>query len=913
MDALIGRTRECAALDTLLTSVRDGEARVLVLRGEPGIGKTALLQYVADAARDFTVTHATGVESEMELPFAGVHQLCAPMLDRLAELPEPQRIAARAAFGLSLGTPPDGLLIGLAILDLVSGASDARPLLCVVDDAQWLDRGSAQALAFVARRLLADRVALVFATRAAVDDLAHVPELPVGGLVDRDAQTLLTSALQAPLDDAVRNRIVAESGGNPLALVEWSRRMTPAELAGGFAVPNEIARTSQLEATFRQRVVELPTLTQRFLAVAAAEPTGDPFVVWRAANSLGIAPLDATRAVDAGLVAIGARVAFRHPLVRSASYRVASLSERLEAHRALADATDPDLDPDRRAWHRALGSPGPDEDVAAALEGSAARARARGGLAAAAALLERSVVLTMDPVRRATRVLAAADAHLEASSFDAAAAMLALAETAALDNVGRAHLDLLRARLTVWGGANWDAAPLYLSAAKRLEALDPDLAAATYLEAQVAAFIAGTFASDMSLRDIALAADPFAASAEPTPRGLLFAGLTRFSTDGPAMAAPLLRRALQAEVSETIDGEAIRWMGAQCGAASVLWDIENFRRFAALQVDATRDVGALHLLPWALNTLAHVRALEGDLERAASLMAESAQIVEATGNAVLPWGGAIIAGWKGDGDASRIIDELAARARAAHDALALKHAQWASAMAHNSTCQYDRALADGLEAEPHPWEWGAQLYFHELVEAAARCGERDIAAATLERLSASAAASGTDWALGIQRRCQALLADDADAGRLFREAIERLGRTRLRPELARTHLLHGEWLRRCNRRVGARAELQTAYDLFVSMGLDAFAERCRHELVLTGATVRKRTASLDDLTPQELEVSRLALDGLTNAEIGSRLFISVRTVEWHLRKVFTKLGISSRREIKGALSRRSQQVVQTAR
>jgi DNA-binding CsgD family transcriptional regulator len=900
--ALIGRELACQTLDQTLDSARDGEARVLVLRGGPGIGKTALLQHLIASARGFTVAHAAGVESEMELPFAGAHQLCAPMLDRLAELPEPQCIAASTAFGLSVGTSPDRLLIGLAILNLLAGASDASPLLCVIDDAHWLDRESAQALAFVARRLLAERVALVFASRWRVEDLADFPELLVEGLVDGDAQTLLGSVLHAPLDERVRNRIVAESGGNPLALVEWPQRLSPAELAGGFAVPNRMAEPGEIEATFRQRVAELPSLTRRFLAVAAAEPTGDPIIVWRAASALGIAPGDPTPAIDAGLIAVGVRITFRHPLVRSASYRAAPVDERLAAHRALADATDPDLDPDRRAWHRALGSPGPDEDIAAALERSASRARARGGLAATAALLERSVVLTEDPLRRAERVLAAADAHLEAGAFDSAAAMLALAEATPLDDLGRANLDLLRARQISWGVDNRDAPRLFLRAAKGFEPLNPDLAGATYVQALAAACVAGTFASDVSIGDIALATISRATADEPTPRDWLVTGLARATADGPAAAAPLLRLALDAAHSETIDGDAIRWLGSQCGAASVLWDIESFRRLAALRLAATRELGALHMLPWALSTVVHASTLEGDLEGAASLLAEANQIVEATGSKLLPWTGAIIAGWTGDGDAGSMIDDLIASAHAAGDGLALKNAQWASAMAHNGTGQYDRALAVGLEANRHPWEWGAHICFHEVVEAAVRCGERDVAAAMLGRIVESTAASGTDWALGIQRRCEALLADDADADALYRQAIAHLSRTRLRPELARSHLLYGEWLRRSNRRVDARAELQTAYDLLVSMGIHAFAERCRHELLLTGATVRKRTVgSYDELTPQELEVSRLARDGLTNAEIGARLFISVRTVEWHLRKVFTKLGISSRRELKRVL------------
>ncbi len=839
----------------------------------------------------------------MELPFAALHQLCAPMLDRLDELPEPQRMAAGTAFGLSVGASPDRLLIGLAILNLLARASDDSPLLCVIDDAHWLDRGSAQALGFVARRLLADRVALVFATRAPVADIARFPELVLEGLIDSDAQRLLSSVLRAPLDDAVRGRIVAECGGNPLALVEWPRRFAPAELAGGFLAPNEMTRTSQIEASFREQVAELPISTRRFLTVAAAEPTGDPVIVWRAAGGLGVSPLDAIPAIDAGLIHVAARVAFRHPLVRRASYGVASLRDRQAAHRALADATDPELDPDRRAWHRALGSAGPDEEIAEELEWSAGRARARGGLAANAALLERSVALTLVPSRRADRMLAAAAAHLLAGSLVRAGDLLAAAEASPLDEMGRAQLGILRAREAIYRGDLRSAAGLHLRAAQHLASLDLNLAFASHLAAMGTAVITGP-GGGATIADAANAAIACPRSQEPTELESLAIGLATAAVDGPQAAAPVLRRVLSGD-HDKLGDDAFQWLGYLVAAATVLWDFDTYRNLATAQVAVARAAGALSVLPNALTTVARVFVLEGDLDAAASAVREATEILGATGSNFAGFRGASHVGLEGASDAAQQIDEQIEAARVGGAGLSLKSALWARATLGNGTGDYDKALAAASEAIELPWMW-SQICFHEHIEAAVRCGQRDLASETLDRLIHSTAASGTDWALGIQRRCQALLADDADADDLYRQAIQHLRRSRLRPEIGRAHLLYGEWLRRSSRRVEARAELQAAYDLFVSLGIHGFAERCRHELVLTGATVRKRMVeSYADLTPQELEVSRLAVDGLTNAEIGARLFISVRTVEWHLRKVFTKLGISSRRGLKGALPTRA--------
>ncbi|MEO8696471.1 MAG: AAA family ATPase [Acidimicrobiales bacterium] len=902
---LIGRTKECRALDELLAAVREGQSRVLVARGDAGIGKSALLQHLIDTASGFTVVHSTGIESEMELPFAALHQLCSSLLHRLDTLPVPQRYAASTAFGLTAGTSPDRLLIGLAVLSLLSAAAEDGPLLCVVDDAHWLDRESAQVLAFVARRLLADHVGLVFATRQSNADLASFPELVVNKLHDSDAQTLLSAVLHVPLDERVRDRIVAETHGNPLALVEWPRGLTPSELAGGFGMSTVLPMTGQIEESFRRRVAELPEPARQFLTVAAAEPTGDPVVVWRAADALGLGVSVATPAVDAGLLDIGVRVRFRHPLVRSAAYASASLTDRQAAHRSLAEATDPEQDPDRRAWHRALGSPGPDEDVADALEHSADRARARGGFAAAAALLERSVALTIDPSRRGSRNLAAAAAHIEAGSYEIAGGLLASAEMTLLDDMGRAHLELLRARHKSAVGDYRDVPELYLRAAKLFDALDPGVAGNTYLDALAAATIAGTFARNVSIVDVARAAGVCPASAELTTHGRLIAGLASATAEGPAAAAPTLRLALDTTGTDTTLSEAFfRVNGYLMAAASALWDSHALHRLAATQVAAWRAAGAMTMLPWALHTLAHVLTVEGDLDSAASAIAESNQIIEATGANMLPWAAPNLAAWRGDGGARRAIDDLAASALVAGHAQTLGAAQWASAILHNSMGQYEQALTVAIEADRQPWEWGSQYHFPELIEAAARCGQPTIANATLERLAATAQASGSDWALGVLVRSRALVSTGLATEECYNAAIDHLTRSAIRPELARTHLLYGEWLRREGRRIDARLHLRSAHGMFTDMGINSFAERTRNELLATGETVRKRTPeTFDALTPQEGHIARLAADGQTNQEIGAQLFISARTVEWHLRKVFTKLNITSRRQLSEALPR----------
>jgi DNA-binding CsgD family transcriptional regulator len=900
---LRGRSAECAELHRLLRAVHSGQSAVLVLRGEAGIGKTALLRYAAERAEGCRVLQAVGVESEMELPFAGLHQLCAPLLDGLDRLPPPQYEALGTAFGLTSGARPDRFLVGLALLSLLSEAANQEPLLGVIDDAQWLDQSSAQVLAFVARRLEADSVALVFAEREPVelDALAGLPELWLEGLSDVQARELLGSVVGGPLDERVAERIVAETNGNPLALLELPRASSPAELAGGFTMSAALPVPHLIEESFRGRVERLPAESQRLLLVAAAEPIGDPALLWRAAERLGLG-LDTVGPLEAaGLLTLGAGVTFRHPLLRSAIYRAAPADQRRTAHEALAAATDPELDPDRRAWHRAQSALAPDEDVAAELERSADRARGRGGLAAAAAFLERAAALTPNPAHRARRELIAAQAKLEAGAPAAALKLLATADQGQLDELERARLERLRAQLAFASKRGNEAPPLLLHAAKRLEPLDAELARETYLEALAAAIFAGRLAGARGVLQVADAAR----AAPPAPRParaidlLLDALATRF-TDGYAAGAPPLRQALDAlSRDEAHSEDDIRWLWLACRIAPDLWEDETWHELAIRQLQLARDAGALTVLPLAATYRAGVHVHAGEFAAAAALVEEADAITEATGNAPLGYTSLVLAAWRGQqAQALALIEASREDATERGEGRAITLAEYATAVLYNGLGRYQAALAAAQRASEHDdlglFGWA----LIELVEAAARSHEPELAADALARLSERTGLCRTDWALGIEARSRALLDEGQGAEDLYVEATERLGRCRIKVHLARAQLLYGEWLRRQKRRIDAREQLRTAYELFSAMGAEAFAERAARELLATGEKTRKRTADTrDQLTAQERQIAERAREGHSNPEIGAQLFISPRTVEYHLHKVFTKLEISSRNEL----------------
>jgi DNA-binding CsgD family transcriptional regulator len=886
-----------------------------VVRGEPGVGKTALLDYLAGNALGCRVVRAVGVQSEMELAFAALHQLCAPMLDRLERLPGPQREALGTAFGISAGPTPDRFLIGLAVLGLLSDAAGKRPLVCLVDDQQWLDGASAQVLAFVARRLEAESVGLVFAARPVGEELAGLPELVVEGLRDGDARVLLDSVFTGPLDARVRDQFIAETRGNPLALLELPRGLRPAELAGGFGLPGTAPLSGRIEESFQRQLDALPAETRRLVQLAAADPVGHPVLVWRAAERLGISAGAATPAAEAGLLEFGAQVRFRHPLVRSMAYRSASLRDRQEVHRALAEVTDPQLDPDRRAWHWAQAVSGPDEDVAAELEHSAGRAQARGGMAAAAAFLERAALLTREPGRRAKRLLAAAQAKRDAGALDAALGLLVAVEDGPGDALRAAEVEHLRGQIALDQRRGSDAARLLLSAARRFEPLNSGLARETHLEAlwEAAMWVGGPDNAG-GVREAAEAAR--AAPPGPDPPRVVDVLLDAFAlrfTEGYAAAAPALIRALELVLALNVGtSEAGRWLVPSGGRLSQiiaieLWDFDSWHALATRQVQLARDAGALVHLQFALNYLARAHLLAGELATAALMIEEDHLIAEATRNPPVADTEVMLAAWRGrEPEASELIEATVRAATARGLGRLAGFAAYARSVLYNGLGRHDAARDAAWQAFERGQLGHGPFVVSELAEAAARTGDVAAVRAALAWLSERTRVLPAEWALGIEARIRALLSEGKDADSYYRESIARLGRTRLRAELARAHLLYGEWLRREHRRIDAREQLRTAHAMLDAMGIEAFAGRARRELLSTGEAVRKRSGEPagarpdqtgNALTAQEAQVARLARDGLSNPEIGTRLFISPRTVQYHLRKVFTKLGISSRSQL----------------
>lgn len=899
----LNRTSELGVLERLLAQVREGESSVLVIRGEAGIGKSELLRHAARHASGFRVVRVASVEVEMELPFAGIHQLCGPLLDRLDVLPQPQQDALTVALGLASGGVPNRFLVGLAVLGLLSAAGEEQPLLCLVEDSQWLDEASGLILGFIARRVQAESVGIVVTVRepATRHDFDGLPELVLRGLGEQEARVLLTRAAPGRLDERVRDRIVAETRGNPLALLDLPRRMGAAELAGGFALPAGADLPRHLEDHYRRRAGELPAETQLLLLLAAAEPIGDAALVWRAARDLGIESSSLAPAEDAELVEVGARVRFRHPLVRSAVYRAAALAERRAVHRALADATDPETDPDRRAWHRAQAAAGLDEDVAAELERSADRAQARGGAAAAAAFLAHATELTPDPAERGRRALAAAQAKFYAAAPDAALELLAAAELAPLDPLQRARLERLRAEIAFARTRGGEAPSLLLEAARRLDPLDAAMARETYLEALAAAMFAGRLGADPGIRAAAEAARAAPPAPQP-PRALdlLLDGLVAHVLDGYAAAVAPLRLALTSfrEVDGLPAGD-VRWLWLACRLAQALWDDELWYLLATRGLRVVRELGALSVLPIAATYRAALHVHAGDFGAASSLIEEADAITEATETAPLKYASLMLAAWRGhEAHGLSLIDAARIEATARGEGMGLGVIEWATALLYNGCGRYAEALAAAEQGCLHDDLGVSAWSLVELIEAGARSGSTGATRAALDRLAERTRASGTDWALGVEAASRALLSDAGEADALYREAVERLAHSRGVVHLARARLLYGEWLRRENRRVDAREQLRAAHELFSGIGAEGFADRARHELLATGETVRRRT---DDargaLTPQEAHIARLARDGLSNPEIGAQLFISPRTVQYHLRKVFLKLEITSRNQL----------------
>jgi DNA-binding CsgD family transcriptional regulator len=907
---LLGRDAECTVVGQLLAGARAGRSGVLVVRGEAGIGKSALLEQAGDtaAASGFRVQHVVGVEAETHFPFSGLHQLCGELGDRAGALPEPQQAALGVAFGLRSGPPPDRFLVGLATLNLLAEAAEEGPLLCLVDDAQWLDEASAQVLAFVARRVAAERVALVFAlrdpTEGDVRSLAGLTDLLLHGLADTDARDLLAARVHAPLDDEVRDRIIAEARGNPLALLELPGGAEPARLAGGFETPDVVSVPRRIEDFYGRRSGSLPAETQLLLLVAAAEPTGDPALLWRGAEHLGIAR-DTAPAEAAGLLELGTRVRFRHPLVRSAVYRAATPPDRRRAHGALAVATDPRLEPDRRAWHCAQAVSGTDEEVAAELERSADRARARGGSAAAGAFLQRAAELTPEPARRAGRALEAAHVKHQAGAPEAALELLTVAAAGPLDARQRARLQLLRARVDFQLTRGGTVAGMLLEAARALTPLDAALARETYLHALDAALVIGGSDRGHGVPEVAAAAR--ATPPPPGPPGavdLLLDGLVATYTQGYASGVPTLRRALEDMRDQGTAGPGRygddSWLWLASRIAVALYDDELALVLLDRHVRLAREAGALAALPAALEARSIIMLLTGGFAHAAELADESAALSRATGarphrNAQL-----VLSAWCGrEAETLRRHASTVDRADGPGDSAEVTMAHYGSAVLHNALGRYPGAERAAAQASAASRFTISNLALPELVEAAVRAGHAERAAASSQELGARAGATGTEWALGLAARSHALTSTGTVAEQHYREAIERLGNCRIATHLARTHLVYGEWLRREGRRQDARDQLRTAHEMLSQMGAAAFAARAARELRATGEHARSRTPRpTDALTAQELHIARLVATGATSREVGAQLFLSPRTIEAHLRNIFRKLGITSRRQLR---------------
>jgi DNA-binding CsgD family transcriptional regulator len=903
--SLRGRRSECTYLQQLLTDARAGHSQVLVLRGDPGSGKSALLGYLTGQLGGWHTVSAIGVESEMELAYSGLHQLCAPMLDRLSRLPGPQRDALATVFGLSASPAPDRFLVALATLTLLAEVAEEEPLACVIDDAQWLDQASAQILGFVARRLLVEPIVLVCAARTGTGDgvLAGLPAMVMTGLDNDDARALLLANVPGPMDTAVVDQIVAESHGNPLALLELPRTWTTINLAGGFGLPDSQPVSSKIEQSYVHRLASLPAETQLLLLTAAAEPLGDLDLLQRAAAVLGIDMSVAGPAIDAGLLRIADRVEFIHPLVRSAVYRAASRDDRHRAHRALAEATNAETDPDRRAWHRARSTKAANEEVADELQQSAGRAQSRGGFAAAGAFLTRAAELTPDPARRSERALGAAFASTQAGAFDAAHRMLTIATDGPVTELQRAQIDLLRAQLAFASSRGTEAPPLLLAAAKRLETLDPGLARETYLDAFSAALFGARLNKDVGVADIAEAVRhaPRRSGTDPTPADRLLDGLVALAEDYRT-AVPLCRQAVNSLADNPmLPVEQLRRLWQGCVLALEIWDDEGAYLLSQHHVEIARKAGALSEVALALSSRTPVLVFCGELPSAVSSVTETRSVEEATGIAAAPYGALIVAAWQG-GDirmTRQLIEDAIQQAGSRGEGVGVAIGEYARAVLCNGTGEYGEGLAAARSASEYREVVAENWALPELIESASRAGRPELARAGLDRLTEKAAASGTDWASGVAARSRALLSEEDQAEELFRASIECLSRTRVRADLARAHLLFGEWLRRLQRRTDARDELTTAFEMFSTMGMAGFAERTRHELLATGAKVRKRRVEAhDELTAQEAQIARLASTGLSNPEIAAHLFISGRTVEWHLRKVFMKLGITSRRQLR---------------
>ncbi len=906
MSRLLGRDRELRRIEELLVAARAGRSGALVVHGDAGIGKTALLDDLQDAAVEsgFRVTSSTGVESETQFAFAGLHRLCAPFLDRLGELPKPQRLALGVALGSTTGPAPDRFLVALATLNLVADVAEQGPLLCVIDDAQWLDQASAEVVAFVARRIDAEKLAMAIGLRDEDGGgrvFSDLPALHLTGLDRTAARALLDTAFLSPVDEAVRERIIAEARGNPLALLELPASASASSLAGGFELPDLGDVPERIERGFVRRSRGLPDAAQLLLLAAAADPTGDPALLSRASATLGIDADASVAAEETGLIEIDLKVRFRHPLVRSAVYRSADVAGRRRVHAALADATDAVLDPDRRAWHRAHAVHGVDEDVAAELERSADRARSRGGYAATAAFLSRATELTPRAPDRTRRALEAAQAMRTAGHFDAASDLLSIAEAGSPDSLQRAHIRLLHAHLAFHRTRGVEVPRMLGDAAATFAPVDPALARETYLDALDAAIVGGS-PDVQALARTALAAIP---ASTPRPPDLLLNALAVTIVDGYAQGVPAVRRALDAmteamsPAGEPSDGsEAWLWLAGRI-AVGIL-DDARAHTITESNVILSRRTGALAGLPRALTLRANVLAISGELRKAGELASEADEITASMGAAPLRHADAMLAAWRGDRTSVERLNSLILETdRNPPGSAQAAFAHYARAVLYNGLGDHATAKQAAEKTCESAELSLSTIGLPELIEASARTGDRETALHALDRLDERAGASGTAWARGLEARSRALTITGPAAEEHYVAAIDRLGTSMIASEAARARLVYGEWLRCEGRQEEARIHLRAAHERLSDMGLGAFATRAARELSAAGGHPRTGNPHPGHgLTAQELLIARLVATGATSPEVGAQLFLSPRTIETHLRNIFRKLDITSRRQLR---------------
>src|SRR3954451_3547212 len=898
--ALVGRTAECARLEQELQKARDGKAAILVLRGRQGLGKTALLDHAVSRASGFRVIRARAVASETLLPYAELQVLCAQLLDDVGGLPSVQRDALATALGQLRGSETDRVLVGLATLNLLGAAAGSRPMLCIIDDAQWLDQPSAQALAFVARRLESKPVVLLFATRnqADVGALHGLPELRLQGLPHVDTRLLLARSIPGPIDPIVADRIVEETRGNPLALLELTRAASAAELAGGFGLSPSRDLSPQIGEQLLQQVVALPLQRRQLLLTAAAEPLGDPRLLWRAAAELQLPRTAAGPLRSEGLLSLAPRVVFRCPLLRFAVHQLAADEERRDVHFALALATDPAGDPDHHVWHLAHASDGPDEGLASELERLAPVAGRRGGWPAAAAFLEQATMLTLHPGRLAERATAAAEAKRTAGADHDAARLLSTAEMYPLDDQRRGRLQRLRAHISSDGSPD-----ILVEAARRMRGVRPDLARTAYLEALAGAMATGRLQPAGSSSEIAEAALEAPATSRPTASDLLLDGLATRLTRGREKSHEALADAVEAFRTTDLSDRDAPWIGLAGRVAADLWDDDGWDSFSRRAVQHAKDAGAVADLSAALDRQAVAQLQFGDFSVASHLLAQTAVVGSSTRPARVAHASMLLTAWCGRGEQARRQLEAARRdTLGSGDGLALTVAALSAAVLFAGQGRYDEALQAAREAAEDtggPDEFDYRSWaLAELVEAAARTGDLAEASRALRELDDRTHRSASEWALGTRALLRALISGDDEAEHWYRQAVDRLGRCKVRTQLARAQLLYGEWLRRRGRRSDARTPLRAASNLLMTMGATAFAERAHSDLLATGVRAQPRSVVASrQLTPQEIRISAMARDGLSNPAIGARIFVSPRTVEYHLGKVFTKLGISCRGEL----------------